>query len=155
MLYFDLTNQHIGNFVVISKAPPSRWLCRCSCGNIIKLRRARIFTQLSCNKCPNKGKYKELSLHYLYKMWRNIHGRCYCKGQTHYQYYGGKGIEMNTSWKKDYRAFYYDILQTLGERPSSEHTLDRIDPDKHYQIDNLRWASRSLQMKNRKIKIHK
>lgn len=62
---------------------------------------------------------------------------------------------MNTSWKKDYRAFYYDILQTLGERPSSEHTLDRIDPDKHYQIDNLRWASRSLQMKNRKIKIHK
>jgi hypothetical protein len=37
-----------------------------------------------------------------------------------------------------------------GLRPSPVHSLDRIDNDGHYEKGNIRWSTKSAQMRNRR-----
>lgn len=41
------------------------------------------------------------------------------------------------------------FLETVGERPSKAHTLDRIDPSRGYEPGNLRWATKIVQERNK------
>ncbi len=38
----------------------------------------------------------------------------------------------------------------MGERPSPEHTLDRIDCNGDYELNNCRWATREVQCNNKR-----
>ena len=35
--------------------------------------------------------------------------------------------------------YYMEILTDMGERPSKEYSLDRINPDKDYTPSNCQW----------------
>jgi hypothetical protein len=48
---------------------------------------------------------------------------------------------------------YQDFHKHLGDRPSDEHTLDRIDNAKGYVKGNLRWATKKEQAENRSTTI--
>ena len=41
------------------------------------------------------------------------------------------------------------FLEYIGERPSKDHSIDRIDNSKGYEIGNVRWANTMTQVKNR------
>jgi hypothetical protein len=58
--------------------------------------------------------------------------------------YGGRGIDMDPRYKS-----FENFLADMGEKPEGL-TLDRIDNDKGYWPDNLRWADRITQNRNRR-----
>jgi hypothetical protein len=56
-------------------------------------------------------------------------------------------IKVCDKWKLSYDAFCKDV----GPKPSSAHTLDRIDPSGDYEPSNVRWATRTVQSRNTKL----
>jgi len=79
-----------------------------------------------------------------YTAWSAMKTRCYNKKRRDYKNYGGRGIRVCDEWLHDFEAFY----QYIGARPSSKHSLDRIDNDKNYEPENVRWADLVTQHNN-------
>lgn len=79
-----------------------------------------------------------------YRVWCGIKQRCTNARCTGYSYYGGRGIKMCSAWLRSYQAF----LQDMGRKPSTKHTMDRIDPNGNYCKENCRWATKQEQQHN-------
>ena len=80
-----------------------------------------------------------------YMAWSRMKSRCQNPNNLKYHRYGGRGIVVCDKWVEDFLAFYTD----MGPRPSSKHSLDRIDNDGNYEPGNCRWALPSVQSNNR------
>lgn len=80
-----------------------------------------------------------------YIAWVNMKQRCYNPSQVSYPYYGGKGIEVCQRWKESFDNF----LEDMGNPPSNEYSLDRIDGNGDYLKENCRWATPKQQENNR------
>lgn len=48
---------------------------------------------------------------------------------------------------------YQQWLAELGPRPSSDHSVDRVDNDGNYEPGNVRWATRIEQANNTRANI--
>lgn len=80
-----------------------------------------------------------------YKAWLHMRERCRNPNHRIYKHYGGRGITIDPRWDS-----FDNFLQDIGPRPSSDHSLDRIDNDLGYSPNNCRWATKSEQNKNRR-----
>jgi hypothetical protein len=72
--------------------------------------------------------------------------RCCCPSHKSYRWYGARGIEVCERWRGSFAAFYSD----MGDRPSPQHSIDRIDPDGNYEPGNCRWVTASEQGRSRR-----
>jgi len=78
-----------------------------------------------------------------YCSWRAMISRCYNASNKDYYNYGARGIRVSDEWIANYDRFFED----MGERPMGL-TLDRINPDGHYEPSNCRWATITVQANN-------
>jgi len=74
--------------------------------------------------------------------------RCLNKSAPAYAAYGGRGIRVCKRWQKSFQAFLKDV----GRRPSTNHSLDRINNNtkRGYCPSNVRWATKRQQARNRR-----
>lgn len=78
-----------------------------------------------------------------YIAWTSMRSRCNCKTNAGYHRYGGRGISVCERWESS-----QNFLDDMGPRPTSEHSLDRINNEGNYEPSNCRWATRLQQANN-------
>jgi hypothetical protein len=72
--------------------------------------------------------------------------RCTDPKHDSYAHYSSAGITVCAEWISDFQAF----LSHIGPKPTSKHSVDRIDNAKGYEPGNVRWATSLEQSANRK-----
>ena len=82
-----------------------------------------------------------------YGIWKGIKKRCFDPTCDAYHNYGGRGIIMSDEFLKSFTAF----IEHVGFRPNENYSIDRIDNNKGYIRDNLRWATGSTQTQNTRL----
>lgn len=79
--------------------------------------------------------------------------RCTNPNDRSYSHYGGRGIKVCGRWLNGENGLsgFACFLNDMGERPSSKHSIDRINNDGNYEPSNCRWADSTTQAINRRI----
>ncbi len=157
----DLTGQTFGRLTVLGLASTKNgrrmWQCICACGVVKDVKHDSLRGGLS-NSCGCLK--RELSA-----ARRRTHGmsrtkehralasaiyRCHNPSYPGYPRYGGRGITVCKEFRESFEAFFEEV----GPCPSPRHSLDRIDNARGYEPGNVRWATSSEQMQNRRtIKV--
>ena len=76
-----------------------------------------------------------------YQAYNNAKQRCENPKNGHYLDYGGRGIEFRF-------GRFEDFLAEVGLKPTPKHSLDRKNNNGHYEVGNLRWATKLEQVRN-------
>lgn len=138
----DITGIKFGRLTPVVYLGKSRWHCICSCGMPSQVRSDGLKngTIVSCG-CYQRERARKNKTHGMYKSpeytaWAAMHARCTNPNNPQWKDYGGRGVKVCPEWE-DFEGFYRD----MGSRPSSKHSLDRIDNGLLYSKATCRWAT--------------
>jgi hypothetical protein len=153
--FIDHTGQTFGRLTVISRAENTklgmaRWHCTCECGGKAIVCGANLRLDNGTRSCgciwlsmvrsQNNG-----SKDPAFPGWQGMVSRTTNPRNKKFHVYGGAGIGIAPEWQFDFWAF----REHVGPKPSTKHSIDRIDGTKGYTPGNVRWATASEQHINR------
>lgn len=84
-----------------------------------------------------------LSRHPLYRVWSAMMARCHNPNDRAYKWYGARGISVCERWH-DVSKFIEDVspIHSMGS------SMDRFNNDGNYELQNIRFVSRKVNMRN-------
>ena len=158
MKVIDLHGLRFGRLLIKSRGENSvkgnaKWVCVCDCGKetIVVGTSLRSEKTLSCG-CLKKERIGNLNRTHSrtrtreYNSWRGMKRRCSNPDDTHYHLYGARGISYVAEWES-FDRFYND----MGDCPQG-YQLDRVDVNLGYSNENCRWADKTIQAFNIRLK---
>lgn len=160
--FINLTGQKFERLTVVSKELPDStgsiiWKCKCECGKDVYARgnalRKGLVKSCGCYKkdiLPTiNTKYKDCPKR-LYKIYYGMLGRCYSEGNSAYNNYGGRGIQVCSEWKNSFTSFWE---WSINNGYSAKLSIDRKDNEAEYSPDNCRWVSDYEQSRNKRSSV--
>lgn len=129
-----------------------KWVCRCVCGTVKTVAAGSLASSSSqscgCSRIPNAKIGNKKSRTPLGVVWRNMMARCYRPDNENFNYYGGRGISVYLPWH-DFETFE----KAVGPHPGKGFSLDRIDNDKGYFPENVKWSTLAEQGRNKRSNV--
>jgi hypothetical protein len=148
----DIVGQKFERLTASMYLSGGMWLCDCDCGETTvvagsDLRRGKVRScgclQLEIARSGECRRIHGMSNSPEYRSWSAMIRRCTDDRAMGYSRYGGRGIKVCDRWIESFENFYAD----MGVRPKGT-TLDRIDFDGNYELENCRWATVDVQRQN-------
>jgi hypothetical protein len=142
----------------------SALIVACDCGRpefTIEHNNFRTFKSTRCSPCGHTAGSEKRYWQYAAALPDDTHRtrllnrlsaaitRCHNSSAARYSSYGGRGIYVHTAWRDD-KAEFLRYVQTLPGWDDPSREMDRIDNDRGYLPGNIRFATRSQNMGNRR-----
>lgn len=154
----DLSGFVFGAWEVIERAANkgtrTAWTCQCACGVVSAVAAVHLIGGKSASCGCSKKKSGRDHPNYrhggsgsrLYQTWASMIQRCTNPHHKSFDRYGGRGVTICQEWRDSFEAFAVHV----GEPPSMDHSIDRIENSRGYEPGNVRWATPTTQSRNRR-----
>ena len=171
--YIDITGQRFGRLIALERVVEGqyrRWRCVCDCGRekLVNPSNLKSGMTQSCgcyrdqriretcmihgaSRFPSGGKRKPE-----YAIWRAMRQRCANPKDSNFRKYGGRGITVCERWTKGEDGLhpYLCFLNDMGPRPSTFHSIERLNNSEGYSPSNCVWATAQRQAMNRRCTFY-
>jgi len=145
----DMIGKKVGRWLVIERSG-STPLGLCDCG-VEKVVRGSTLRNGESNSCgclqldavTKHGATSNADILPEYSVWVSMKGRCNNKLNNVYRYYGARGIKVCDRWRDSFNNF----IEDMGRCPHGM-SIDRINNDGDYSVENSRWATHKQQAQN-------
>lgn len=160
----DWVGRRIGDLTVISYDGLKRFLSggkasiftfRCACGRKFQAQKSNVTARGNCGcayRKTGRTAQSNYTAHPLHKVWAAMIYRCTRPSAKSFEDYGGRGIKVCDRWMTgDGNLTGFEcFVRDMGERPSGQITIERVDNDGDYGPENCIWIKKSDQSRNRR-----